>query len=498
MLGMVKSRLAIAIFAAALSLLGSCNARAPQSSSSAVERPGEGSRTTGALTGILLRDIADDTSDRENEPDFEPSIAVNSTKPSEIAVVAFSGSWGVRADGTAVNAPVWKSTDGGNTWKKLPLIPPPPPLQLATGRKVTLVGPADQHIAYDSSGHLWIAEMARDRDDGNFTVNVLYRQTGGPEAPLTSGLVFGDGIADQPQVGVDVSLHGCEAATIYTSWLKTDHENSVNTVSRSGKDARTVPVAPDLELPTRSTRIATGPDGKAYLMYKTRQPSGSDFEPVFFRVRRSDDCGITWNALGPAGVSIHGPNHVTSYYSSDFGDLAKTKLEARARVRSSDAWLALDPVSADVYAAYVNRDSSGFGQIYVARSTNQGRTWTSTRVTDGRAHSAVPEIAVTANGAVGVLYIDYVEIGSATRFRHNFAVSTDLGATWSSQLLQSMDPATLSNVDVGVDLWGDYEGLTAAGTTFYGVFTGVSIGRKTTQLDPIFFKLAMQTGAPGR
>ena len=37
-------------------------------------------------------------------------------------------------------------------------------------------------------------------------------------------------------------------------------------------------------------------------------------------------------------------------------------------------------------------------------------------------------------------------------------------------------------------LWGDYEGLTATADTFYGVFTGQSIGRTTLQLDPIFFR----------
>lgn len=45
-------------------------------------------------------------------------------------------------------------------------------------------------------------------------------------------------------------------------------------------------------------------------------------------------------------------------------------------------------------------------------------------------------------------------------------------------------------------LWGDYEGLTAIGQTFYGVFTGQSNGRATSQLDPIFFKESAQTNQP--
>jgi hypothetical protein len=49
-----------------------------------------------------------------------------------------------------------------------------------------------------------------------------------------------------------------------------------------------------------------------------------------------------------------------------------------------------------------------------------------------------------------------------------------------------MDPGPLANAASGF-LWGDYEGITAQGNKFYGVFTGKSIGRTTQQLDPIFF-----------
>jgi len=155
--------------------------------------------------------------------------------------------------------------------------------------------------------------------------------------------------------------------------------------------------------------------------------------------------------------------------------------------RSSDAWIASDPTNGDVYVAYVRRDTSGFGQIYLARSSDEGATWTSTRVTDGTHHSAYPEVAVTKRGIVGVLYVDYDDTSLVTIFRHRFARSFNRGQTWSDRVLQSMDPGPLANAASGF-LWGDYEGLTAARNTFYGVFTGASDGRSTLQLDPIFFR----------
>ena len=244
-------------------------------------------------------------------------------------------------------------------------------------------------------------------------------------------------------------------------------------------------VGDNSSFPNRTTRIALAPDGKAYAVYKTREgPVGGDFENAHFRVARSDDCGATWTALGAGGVSIHGSAQVQTFFTSSFGNPAKGKV---ARARSSDAWIGTDPGDGDIYVAYVDRDESGFGQIYVARSTSQGASWSSTRVTNGTNHSAYPEIAVTDNGTVGVLYIDYDNFGGKGIFRHRFARSFDDGATWTDQILQSMDPGPLRNAANGF-LWGDYEGLTAFGDIFYGVFTGEAIGRKVAQLDPIFFK----------
>jgi Methyltransferase domain len=108
---------------------------------------------------------------------------------------------------------------------------------------------------------------------------------------------------------------------------------------------------------------------------------------------------------------------------------------------------ALDPLSGGELGAGglllkrdVRRDASGFAQIYVARSIDEGSTWTATRATDGTHNSAYPEIAVTKRGIVGVLYVDYNDSGPATIFRHRFTRSFNRGQTWSDRILQSMDP----------------------------------------------------------
>jgi hypothetical protein len=442
-----------------------------------------------ARAGATIKDIATDANDPSNLSDTEPSIAVNPANPLEIAVVSFSEGWG-----PGDMAPVWRSNDGGVTWTKAFQLPQPNPSSFA---------PGDQKIAFDASGNLYVAELAFGMTPPRLFV---YRQTGAATAPLTVGTVYGSTNDDQPHLDVDHSNTSAFLNRLYSPWLDFSQANERSTVGRStnsGATVTSVGAGDNGTFVNRTTRMAVAPDGKAYIIYKTREGSvDNDFENVHFHVNRSDDGGVTWAANGgTSGVSVHGASTVQSWFTQTdingnllhgFGNPSKGKV---ARARSSDAWIAADPGSGDVYAAYVSRDGSGFGQIFVARSANQGANWTSVRVTDGTHHSAYPEIAVAVNGAVGVLYIDYDDSGAATLFRHRFARSFDHGVNWTDEILQSMDPGPLANAASGF-LWGDYEGLTADGQTFYGVFTGQSIGRATLQLDPIFFKESAQANHP--
>jgi hypothetical protein len=424
---------------------------------------------TSSGCGVLfMKDIATDALDPTNRADTEPSIAVNPRDTREIAIVAFSENWTA-----TTGAPVWKSSDRGVTWRKVFQIGQPAPGNF---------GPGDQKIAFDADGKLYVAELGV----GGGIQNFVYRQSAGPDDPLTPGVAYGD---DQPHLSVDVAPGSPNLGRLFSPWLNFGVGLERSTVSNSinqGVAMNDVGAGDNATFPNRTTRIAIAPNGKAYVVYKTREgAAGADFENAHFRVARTDDGGASWAGLGPGGVSVHGSGAVQTYFTTSFGNPAKGKV---ARARSSDAWIAADPRNGDIYAAYVSRDTSGFAQVYVARSTDEGATWTSTRVTDGTRHSAYPEIAVTHRGIVGVLFIDYDDTGSATLFRHRFARSFDRTQSWkAARILQSMDPAPLVNAASGF-LWGDYEGLTATRNTFYGVYTGESSGRAVAQLDPIFFR----------
>ena len=426
---------------------------------------------TAGCGGRFMKDIATDALDPSNLDDTEPSIAVSPRNHGEIAIVTFSENWS-----PAKGAPVWKSTDHGQTWNKIWQIVPPTPGD---------IGPADQKVDFDADGNIYVAELALSAGPIS---DFIYRQTGPPNGPLAPGAVYGN---DQPHLSVD--RHGSSPLKghLYSPWLdfsQSPQRSSVASSSNQGIAMNSVGAGDNSSFPNRTTRSGIAPDGKVYIIYKTREgslaPPLQDFENAHFHVNRSDDGGVTWTGLGATGVSIHGATQVQTYFTDAFGNLTKGKV---ARARSSDGWIAVNPENGDVYAAFVRRDASGFAQIYAARSTDQGATWTANRVTDGTHNSAYPEIAVTKRGVVGVLFVDYDDAGSVTLFRHHFARSFDQGSSWDDDVLQTMNPGPIGNASSGF-LWGDYEGLTAMKNTFYGVFTGESSGRAVLQLDPIFFR----------
>src|SRR3989442_10466286 len=133
-----------------------------------------------SIPAQTIKDIATDATDPNNLRDSEPSIAVDPSNPMRIAILSFAENWGGGA-----NAPVWISTNGGSTWTKSFIIGTP-----ASGQG----GSNDQKIAFDSLGRIVLVEL-------DFAVNdFIYRQTGAPGTPLTSGTGFGN---DQPHIDVD-------------------------------------------------------------------------------------------------------------------------------------------------------------------------------------------------------------------------------------------------------------------------------------------------------
>jgi hypothetical protein len=140
-------------------------------------------------------------------------MAVNPQNPNQIAVVTFSEGWGPTA-----GAPVWKSDDGGTSWRKVFQIPQP---NAVSG------GPGDQNIGYDGNGKLFVAELAGGLSPPRC---FIFRQTAGPDDPLTPGTTYGD---DQPHLGVDQHSSGACPGLVYSPWLDFSQPHERSTVTKT-------------------------------------------------------------------------------------------------------------------------------------------------------------------------------------------------------------------------------------------------------------------------
>jgi hypothetical protein len=426
---------------------------------------------------IFLTDIATDETDPCDLADSEPSLAVNPNNNLEIVALTFAEGWGPhvckKTEDQKDKAPIWKSLDGGLTWEKKFVIPQTRTIQF---------GPYDQVVSFDRSGKLFIAAM----DEGGNSVIYTENDAG----VLVASSPYGQ---DQPVLDLDRTSTSKCFGRIYSAWSDTDHQpNSISMVSNSQNpthiENRSVGFS---DFPNRTARIAIGPDGTVYAIYKTQEGAIDDhFESVHFRLVRSSDCGSSWEKLDTGGVSLSGSNLARTWFTRNDGDGFGNQSKGKTnRSRSSDAWITVNGQDGTVYVAFVNTGPDGVTQIHIAVSKDRGDTWSITHIPNEKHHSAFPEIAVAENGAVGVLYVDFDDSGTTTVFRHLFARSHDGGATWDQKVLQTMDLLDISN-DEPDFIWGDYEGLIANGNTFYGVFTGESINRTNKQLDPIFFKIS--------
>ena len=214
---------------------------------------------------------------------------------------------------------------------------------------------------------------------------------------------------------------------------------------------------PGLNAQTLGNIIAVLPDGTlvdAFIAFHggLSQDIIADTPTTDIQVLRSSDGGATWSA----------PIEVASQSSVGVPGL-----------RTGDGLpeIAVDRTSGALYVAwedssFSNNDHDG---IVVARSTDGGLTWSALVQANGvpAAPAFTPQIAVAADGTVGVFYYDLRDGGRATAW---LATSHDGGATWSDEQLSSAFDQTIANVGADGAFLGDYEGLAARGTDLVPMF----------------------------
>jgi hypothetical protein len=143
-------------------------------------------------------------------------------------------------------------------------------------------------------------------------------------------------------------------------------------------------------------------------------------------------------------------------------------------------------------------------------STDGGRTWsdpikvnqTPTNIPAGNAQTFTPSVAINSDGTVALTYYDFRNNPAAAGLPTDYWIShADSAftnpASWSAENRLTNSSFNMENAPVaGGYFVGDYEGLAAAGTSFYALFA--QAGSSSSDSSNMFFRDPPPAGtAPG-
>ncbi len=438
--------------------------------------------------------------------DGETSIAINPANPDEIVISTFSGGWG--AGGNAV---IYHTTDGGVTWTQSSTVPPPPGWPLGC--------PCDWAWDYGRNNELSAAILALSPTTCPIpcgsaplpacTFDVVAFTTTNPaqaasfnyfdppglpvQAQETNNLVAASlGNADQPWVLVNRDPTATNQDNVYVAYDDFSGGPDMRIAVSYGVNPPNFTADNQSGTSTGSVnpghRLAKDPrTGYMYSLFQRNIAGGAGgSKNINFMLNRSTDGGATWSLNGSAtGIIV--ANADSTQPTPKFGTVNA--------LLGGVLHAAVDPNTGDLYYVYGNRDSgTGNNRLAIRRIVGNGTggvTVGPENFVTGQEQAAIPSVAVTSDGTVGVFYYTFDGFSSDgfPIFTAHLALSTDKSMTFTTQRLLTFLSSATDNGNGRQRVLGDYMQMKAVGTCFYGAFTGngVPFGRPFANHDPIFF-----------
>ncbi|MFJ9711275.1 Ig-like domain-containing protein [Streptomyces sp. NPDC101234] len=427
----------------------------------------------------------------------EPSIAVNPADTDKIVISRFDNMrWG------SGNADLLYSTDGGTSWANEKTIPAP-------GLSDETNAPADQTVDYGRDGTLYGAFLTcvgtpctQTRvvvgSTGDPANAAAWTWNGSPTAPVSGTSTT----ADQPWLLVNRDPSHASQDDLYVSYedTATPPTAQVAVSSPAHPFGFTAPASPGPVVTNAATsggvRLATDPrNGWVYTLLQTGAGTG-DPQNITFRLNRWKGDGTGWTLGNNPG---EGPNGI-AVATADTHQGATYKFGGVNALLGGVDHAAVDPSTGDVYVAY-GADASGNNQIRIRRLTDDGAgslTVGAEHNVSASTNTALPSVAVLADGTVGVLYdtFDGPNTAGYPTFSAHLARSTDHGVTFTDTVLQSFSSPEKSDTTTTQRVLGDFQQMKAVGNVFYGSFSGNAGGPNPAPtppgVDAIFFKTVPQ------
>jgi hypothetical protein len=455
------------------------------------------------VTSILVDDAVVNNIDPALKDDdtvgvrTEVSIAVHNDT---IVLTNFEQTWGAPPTG----APLWRSTNGGETWTKNFTINPPP------GAAGTASCPCDQTVDFNpktgdlagtflTSPPLNIYSAA----SSNLTVSPgdfsYFQSPPGTAVPTNHLVPNSSGGADQPWLLVGREPGPApEFENVYVAY--DDFSGSPDMRVAVARATRTLDFTTDTKSGSSGGavnpghRLAVDPlTGTIYSVFQKSTGSGAGTsKKIEYLLNRSTDGGKTWT-LNDSTTGI-----VVATADSDQPDPKFCGVNA---LLGGVDHAAVSRVTGDVVYVYGNRDpTNGINRLAMRllRPNSTGGLTIGAEhfiTVSGGNNVAIPSVAIAQNGTIGVFYYscDGKSFSGFPIITAHFSVSNDQGKTFHDNTLESfLSPAT-DNGNSRQRVLGDYQQVKAAGNIFYGGFSGNRVGfypaSRNSIIDPIFFKV---------
>jgi hypothetical protein len=474
---------------------------------------GSGAVLSGALlppqfVGLQILDVVVDNTDHtlvftDMFNDGETSIAVNPRNPHEIVISAFSGTSGG-------NAPLWHSTDGGNTWTKEFSVPPAPGIPLIFG----CGGPCDQTYDYGRGDRLSGAILSFEpnvysgtTDDPTSAADWNWLVINGVTQRTNNNVPSSFGDADQPWLLVNPDPQTPSQDNVYVAYDDFSGAPNMRVAVAEGTNP------PDFTIDNLTGfstgfvnpghRLAVDPRrGFVYSLFQRRiAPGAAGSQNINYILNRSINGGRTWSLNGSAtGIVI--ANADSTQPQPKFGTVNA--------LLGGVLHAAVDPHSGDLFYVYGNRDpATGNNRLAIRRIVDGGVGDVIVgpeRFITGQVQAAIPVVAVAESGTLGIFYYTFDGFSSSLScqsfglpvrcpvFTAHLTLTDDLGETSTDLRLLTFLSSAADNGDPRQRVLGDYMQMKTLGNTFYGAFTGngVPFGRPFANHDPIFFRASVK------
>ncbi len=414
------------------------------------------------MLSVKIVNIVPQSLSGETNQDSEPNIAINPANPSQLACTAFTPN-----PLGGANAPIYVSTNGGDTWTLNNIVPGAG--SLGTG-DITLkfAGASNRLFTGILSGSSGAFQVHRTANYTSATPMAQLESRANEDQPYVQATTVTTG-ADAGKDRVYIGVNDFNASGGKTATMEQTLDGGVAS-----------PAFASIRLEKRTTSGQNGPqvrpavhnDGTIYAAFyrwitttgtfsaNTLVISNADIVVV-----RDDNWGTgssPFTALTDSSDNLAG-KRVATGLSFPFN---QTGVAANGQERwGGDISIAVDPRnSSTVYLAYSTR-VGGTYTLIVVRSLNRGVTWSGALLSLSNAKN--PAVSINKNGKVALVYQQITGSGTTQRWETHFR-STGNGRFWSDKILctaLSQTPARTFSPYIG-----DYLHMMSFAQDFYGVF----------------------------